>query len=366
MRSGPRKREYLSTKRESRAAGLRYNRCGRCDHDNRRDRRADRGAMNEKILTLHPAGKSGVRIDRAKYDAVRAVLEVIVAAGVELPQVELTRGVEEALHGRFEGSIPWYTEAVKLDLEARGVLVRVTGPGGPRWKPGTRAARARRTASVGAPDPEVGGILDELRRLGTEQNRAAYGRQGVGGEIFGVSSTELGRLRKRIKRNHALALGLWGSGVHDARVLGIMIANPAELEGHTVDAWVRDLDNCVLADAFGNLVAASPLARARMERWVAAKGEWAGRTGWNLVSLLATNDRELPDSVFEPYLARIERDVRFARSRVREAMMRALAAIALRGPALAASAAAAAKRIGKIGVDDGETGDRTTGTPALP
>jgi hypothetical protein len=110
-------------------------------------------------------------------------------------------------------------------------------------------------------------------------------------------------------------------------------------------------------------VAASPLARARMERWVAAKGEWAGRTGWTLVGLLATNDRELPDGVFEPFLARIERDVRFARSRVREAMMRALAAIALRGPALEASAAAAAKRIGKIEVDDGETGDRTTEGP---
>jgi 3-methyladenine DNA glycosylase AlkD len=306
--------------------------------------------MNEKILTLHPAGKSGVRIDRAKYDAVRAVLEAIVTAGVELLHAELTRGVEKALRGRFEGSIPWYTEAVKLDLEARGVLVRVAGPAGPRWKRGTKAARARRIASIGAPDAEVGGILDELRRLGTEQNRATYRRQGAGGEILGVSSAELGRLRKRIKRDHALALGLWGTGVHDARVLATMIANPAELEDRTVDAWVRDLDNCVLADAFGKLVAASPLARARMERWVAAKGEWAGRTGWNLVSLLAVNDRELPDGAFEPYLARIERDVRFARSRVRDAMMRALAAIALRGPTLEASAMAAAKRIGRIGV----------------
>jgi hypothetical protein len=179
---------------------------------------------------LHPAGKSGVRIDRAKYDAVRTALEAIVTAGVELPQVDLARGVEKVLHGRFEGSIPWYTEAVKLDLEARGVLVRVTGPGGPRWKPGTKAARARRTASVGAPDAKVGGILDELRRLGTDENRAAYRRQGVRGEILGVSSAELGRLRKRIKRDHSLALGLWGTGVHDAGVLATMIASPAELD----------------------------------------------------------------------------------------------------------------------------------------
>jgi 3-methyladenine DNA glycosylase AlkD len=187
----------------------------------------------------------------------------------------------------------------------------------------------------------------------------ACGRQGVGGETLGVSAAALGQLRKRIKRDHPLALSLWRTGVHDARILATMIADPTELEASTVDAWVRDLDNSVLADAFGKLVAASPLARPRMERWAAAKGEWASRTGWSLVCLLARNDRDLPDSVFEPYLARIERDVRFARIRVREAMMRALAAIALRGPTLEASAAAAAKRIGKIEVDHGEPGDRT-------
>jgi 3-methyladenine DNA glycosylase AlkD len=317
--------------------------------------------MNEKILTLHPAGKSGVRIDRAKYDAVRAALEAVVTAGAVLPHAELTRGVAKALHSRFDGSIPWYTETVKLDLEARGVLVRVAGPAGPRWKRGTKAARARRTASVGAPDAEVAAVLDELRRLGAEHDRAASGRQGLAGGGRGVSATELGRLRKRIKRDHALALGLWGTGVHDARVLATMIANPAELADRTVDAWVRDLDSGVLADAFGKLVAATPLARARMERWVAAKGEWVCRAGWILVGLVATNDRELPDGVFESYLARIERDVRFARSRVREAMMRALATIATRGPALEASAAAAAARIGKIEVDSGETGDRAPG-----
>lgn len=312
--------------------------------------------MSEKILTLHPAGKSGVRIDRAKYDSVRTALAAIVTSGAELSHAELTHGVELALRDRFEGSIPWYTEAVKLDLEARGVLLRVAGPAGPRWKQGTKAARARRTASVGRPDVEVGSILDELRCLGTEPTRAVYRHQGVAGETLGVSFAALARLGKRIKRDHGLALGLWGTGVHEARVLATMIADPAQLDDRTVDSWVRDLDSGALADAFGKLVAASPLARTRMERWAAAKGEWAGCTGWNLVRLLAANDRDLPDAVFDPYVARIERDVRFARRRVREAMLSALGAIAQRGPALQASAAAVTHRIGQIEVDEGEAG----------
>ena len=40
--------------------------------------------MNERILTLHPAGKSGVRIDRAKYDAVRAATAAVTAAHTTL------------------------------------------------------------------------------------------------------------------------------------------------------------------------------------------------------------------------------------------------------------------------------------------
>ena len=40
---------------------------------------------------------------------------------------ELTNAVVKALKGKFEGSIPWYVEATKLDLEARKVIERVPG-----------------------------------------------------------------------------------------------------------------------------------------------------------------------------------------------------------------------------------------------
>jgi len=30
------------------------------------------------------------------------------------------------LEGKFEGSIPWYVEVVKLDLETRGIVERIS------------------------------------------------------------------------------------------------------------------------------------------------------------------------------------------------------------------------------------------------
>jgi len=80
---------------------------------------------SERIMTQHPAGKQGVNISRAKYDAMRgAILEALAERE---PQTfrELQAAVEERLAGSFEGSIGWYYTTVKLDLEARAVIERI-------------------------------------------------------------------------------------------------------------------------------------------------------------------------------------------------------------------------------------------------
>ena len=80
--------------------------------------------MGDKLLTKHPQGKKGVNIDRAKYDTMRATI-LRVLAREPLTHNELTTAVEAALQGKFDGSIPWYMESVKLDLEARKTIRRV-------------------------------------------------------------------------------------------------------------------------------------------------------------------------------------------------------------------------------------------------
>ncbi|MBE2232776.1 MAG: hypothetical protein IAE85_04715 [Anaerolinea sp.] len=83
--------------------------------------------MSERILTLHPAGKQGVNIDRDKYELIRqAILDSLAQRG-EIPFGDLSEAVAINLAGPFDGSIGWYTVSVKLDLEARGVIERVPG-----------------------------------------------------------------------------------------------------------------------------------------------------------------------------------------------------------------------------------------------
>lgn len=78
--------------------------------------------MSEKILTLHPEGLKGVNIDRAKYDQMRGTILNSLTASNPSTFKELRKSVEQALDGKFDGSIGWYYTTVKLDLEARGEI----------------------------------------------------------------------------------------------------------------------------------------------------------------------------------------------------------------------------------------------------
>ncbi len=201
--------------------------------------------------------------------------------------------------------------------------------------------------------------LARLKAAGTAQTRKIYARHGAQGEMFGVSYAHLGRMHKEIKTDHALACALWASGNHDARVLATMIADPAQFDNALADAWVKDLDNAIVADAFSGPMRKSKLARRKAAKWTKSKHQWIGRAGWNIVAGLALYEPDLPDEYFAAFLPEIERTIHTRPNRTRDAMNNALIAIGVRSPQLRKLALAAAKRIGKVEVDHGETNCKT-------
>jgi 3-methyladenine DNA glycosylase AlkD len=202
-------------------------------------------------------------------------------------------------------------------------------------------------------------ILEQLEALGTEQARKTYRKHGVRGEQYGVSYADLKKLKNKLKMNDGLATQLWSSGVHDARVLALMIADPKNADSVRLDSWVRDLANYVLTDAFSRYAAQTALAREKLEQWTLSDEEWVGSTGWNILGEIALNDRNLPDDYFERYLTQIERDIHYRKNRVRHAMNNALIAIGGRNPRLEEKTLAVATVVGKVVVDHGDTNCKT-------
>src|SRR3954470_19278311 len=98
---------------------------------------------DDKFQLIHPDGKDAPRIDRAKYDLVRAMLLDIIpqdAQGVPFPTLpERVAASLTAEQVNKLGSVGWYTTEVKLDMEARGEIERV---------PGSKPQRLRRKVSA--------------------------------------------------------------------------------------------------------------------------------------------------------------------------------------------------------------------------
>ena len=203
-------------------------------------------------------------------------------------------------------------------------------------------------------------VLKELEGFGTEQNRKVYSRHGVGENQYGVSFGNLRALGKQHLGDQLLAEELWVTGNNDARVLATIIADPSIMTGKLIEDWRKGLDNYVITDAFTGLVARTKLSQKKAEKWTKAKAEWTSRAGFGLLAHLAMHDPALPDEYFESHLEMIEQEIHSRRNRTRDAMNSALIAIGVRNRNLQNKAIAAAKRIGKVDVDHGETG---CGTP---
>lgn len=201
--------------------------------------------------------------------------------------------------------------------------------------------------------------IANLKRCGTAQNRKVYARHGIGEKMFGVSFANLKALAKQIGKDHELARKLWADGNHDARVLATMIADPNGVSAADIKSWLKDLDNYVITDAVGGLVSKTKYAQARMEQWTKSNKEWTARAGWHILAHLAMSEEKRSDAYFTAWLRDIEKNIHKRPNLARYAMNNALIAIGLRNPALRAKAIAAAKRIGKVEVDHGNTDCKT-------
>jgi 3-methyladenine DNA glycosylase AlkD len=200
-------------------------------------------------------------------------------------------------------------------------------------------------------------VMTTLENAGTAQNRKVYTRHGAHPPMFGVSFAILRNLAKKNMNDQKLAVELWETGNYDACLLACQVADPAQLDDSLAEAWVRKINNYVISGEFSQLVAKSPLARKKAEKWVKSPEEYVSRTGWLILSWLADHS-DLSDGYFEPYLSTIENDIHKSPNRTRDAMNTALINIGLR-PGLTKQCLSISKRIGKVNVDHGETGCKT-------
>jgi 3-methyladenine DNA glycosylase AlkD len=202
--------------------------------------------------------------------------------------------------------------------------------------------------------------MRELEKAGSAQTRKTYARHGAAEPMFGVSFATLKTMTKRIGVDHELALALWETGNFDAQNLAVKIVDPSRITSAELDRWVRSASCSRLCGGYAAMLAAEgPLGAAKAAQWLGSKDERERCAGWTLLAQLSQRDETTPDAVFEKRLAEIERTIHSAPNTEREGMNMAVIVIGCRNARLRKLATAAAKRIGKVDVDHGDTACKT-------
>ena len=147
-------------------------------------------------------------------------------------------------------------------------------------------------------------ILAALRAQANPINVAGMARYGISTTgTLGVPVKALRQLAKSVGRDHRLALELWDSGIHEARILATIIEDPALVTKRQMDRWAGDFDSWDVCDqACQNLFRYTPHAWEMAAKWSAARPEFVRRAGFALMAGLAVKSRNAPREYFESFL----------------------------------------------------------------
>ena len=219
----------------------------------------------------------------------------------------------------------------------------------------TKHSKPRRKSTNAAKVWTVQMVVDELRQHGSRVNVEGMARFGIrSDDIFGVSKPVMDQIARKIGKNHELGLELWQTGNHDARLLGMLISNPARVTSRQMEDWVKCFDNWDVCDGTCcHLFAAAKPAWNKALSWTRRKNEFEKRAGFALIAYLAIHDKLAVDRKFAPCLEAIERESADDRNFVRKAVNWALRNIGKRNIHLNREAIVSAEHIRAIGTRAG-------------
>jgi 3-methyladenine DNA glycosylase AlkD len=198
---------------------------------------------------------------------------------------------------------------------------------------------------------DAGLLLKILHSQANPVNVAGMARFGINpNRTLGVPMPLLRRLAKDTGRNHVVAQMLWGSGIHEARILAGLIGDPVRVTEAEMEDWVAGFDSWDVCDQVcSNLFDKTRFAYSKALAWSRRKEEFVKRAGFVLMVALAVHDKEAPVGRFLKFLPLIEREANDERNFVKKAVNWALRQIGKRNGSLNKAAVAVARKLASSG-----------------
>jgi 3-methyladenine DNA glycosylase AlkD len=200
---------------------------------------------------------------------------------------------------------------------------------------------------------EVLALLDAER---DERGMSHWEKLGPGTEgmrSYGIGLTRLRGLAKRMGRDPKLAQALWKTDIHDARVIALLIDDPAQITREQAERQVEELAGGMLAHVFAccdATLAKSPLLVELAGQWVWSDDPVRRECGYGLLyEASKLSGKKAPgEEFFLAQVRRIAETIDGESEKVRLSMGAALMGIGKRSAALNKAALKVARDVGPI------------------
>jgi 3-methyladenine DNA glycosylase AlkD len=201
-------------------------------------------------------------------------------------------------------------------------------------------------------------VVAELKKLGNPTYKKVLMNHSAKEPLFGVKIEDMKKIQKRVKKDHALALELYDTGIADAQYLAGLIADPPQMTKAQLQKWVKTAAWGMVGEYAVPWVTSESRFGAELAReWIDSPKEDIATSGWSTFGSLVSikPDEELDLVELEKLLMRVQKEIHSAPNRVRYVMNGFVIAVGSAVVPLAAKAKAVAKAVGKVSVDMGAT-----------
>jgi 3-methyladenine DNA glycosylase AlkD len=205
----------------------------------------------------------------------------------------------------------------------------------------------------------VAEVMAELKRLGSEQTRKTFARHGAPvDQMYGVKVGDLKAIVKKIKGQQKLAMELYATGNSDAMYLAGLVADGAAMRKKELETWAKNASWYMISEYTVAWVAAENAAATELaKKWMNSKTPKIAASGWaTYASYVSTkSDENLDLAELAGLLDIVAEQVHSAPDRVAYSMNNFLICVGCYVKPLLSQAKAAAKKIGVVQVDMGDT-----------
>lgn len=146
-------------------------------------------------------------------------------------------------------------------------------------------------------------VITFLESKGSPENIAGMARFGISSNgTLGVSVPVVRELAKKLKKNHSLAVELWETEIHEARLLAGFIADPKKMTEEEMESWVVGFDSWDICDQVcTNCFNYTPWAFKKAEEWCHREEEFVRRAGFVIQVGISVHLKKVEDERLLPF-----------------------------------------------------------------